>query len=223
MPIATDAPIEITAFAWVPPFAAGYVRDLRPRWACEELALPYSERLISAVERPEWYFEEQPFGQAPYMRDGEICMFESGAMLIHLAEKTGRLLPPEGQARASVLSWLIAAFNSVEPMVFELTNVEVFSRKEEWAKLRRPSLLEALGRRLDQLSATLGNAEWIAGDFSIADIAMVTVLREAAARGVLEAHPALQAYVARGTARPAFETALADQLAAFAANAPQPA
>jgi len=205
----------------VPPFAQGFVRDLRPRWACEEMGLAYRERLISAMERPEWYFDEQPFGQVPYMRDGDVGMFESGAMLIHLAEKGGTLLPTSGPARAQVLSWLLAALNSLEPRVFEMTNVTVFSRREEWAKLRRPSLETALGERLDQIAKALGENEWIAGDFSIADIVMATVLREVGNNGLLAEHAGLAAYVERAASRPAFQTALAAQLAPFEANAPK--
>ncbi|MGI9377493.1 MAG: glutathione S-transferase family protein [Tsuneonella suprasediminis] len=110
------AELEITAFEWVPKFAQGYVRDLRLRWACEEAKLPYSERLISAVKRPEWYFAEQPWGQVPVLRDGEITVFESGACLMHLGEKSEALLPRDPAARARVVSWLFAALNSLEPL-----------------------------------------------------------------------------------------------------------
>ncbi|GGZ13718.1 glutathione S-transferase family protein [Novosphingobium colocasiae] len=223
MPIDPQAKLEITAFSWVPPFAHGLVRDLRVRWACEELGLPYRERLVSAMDRPEWYYAEQPWGQVPYLRDGEVTLFESGAILLHIAESTGRLLAPSGQERACALSWLFAAFNSVEPGLFELSNINTFSKNEEWAKLRKPSLLAAVGQRLDRMQAQLGDFEWLAGAFSIADIAMVTVLRNLALADMLVDRPALAAYVERGTARPAFQTALADQLAAFARNAPEPA
>lgn len=223
MPIDPQAGLEITAFSWVPRFAQGLVRDLRIRWACEELGLPYRERLVSAMERPEWYYAEQPWGQVPHLRDGEVTLFESGAILLHIAESTGRLLAQTGQERASALSWLFAAFNSVEPGLFELSNVNTFSKNEEWAKLRKPSLVAAVGQRLDRMQMRLGNVEWLAGAFSIADIAMVSVLRNLALADMLVDRPALAAYVERGTARPAFQTALADQLAAFARNAPEPA
>jgi glutathione S-transferase len=219
MPIDPDATIEITAFEWVPAFAQGFVRDLRARWACEEMDLAYRERLISAVHRPTWYYDDQPWGQVPHLRDGEITLFESGAILMHLSEK-GSLLPGEGQARATVLSWTLAALNSVEPFVFELSNVDLFARKEDWAKLRRPSLVADLGKRLDRLEAALGEDTWLADRFSIADIVMVTVLREVERAGLLDTRPALSAYLARGTGRPAFHTALAAQLAVFEANAP---
>ena len=220
MPIDQNAEIEITAFEWVPPFAQGHVRDLRPRWACEEMGLAYRERLISALERPDWYYAEQPWGQVPYVRDGDIGLFESGATLIHLAEKGGGLLPADGQGRASVMSWLLAAFNSVEPYVFELVEVEVFSRKSDWAVLRRPSLREAIGTRLDRLQDALGGDKWLAGDFSIADIAMTLILRTIPGEELLQQRPGLSAYVERATARPAFKRALDAQLAVFAAHAP---
>jgi glutathione S-transferase len=215
MPIDPNAAIEITAFEWVPDFARGFVRDLRPRWACEEAGLAYRERLISAVERPQWYFAEQPWGQVPAMRDGDIHLFESGATLLHLGEKSETLLPRSGQPRADTVSWLFAAFNSVEPALFEFTNVNLFARDEQWAKLRRPSLEEFIGRRLAPLEKRLGSQEWLTDAFSIADIAMVTVLRAIEGSSVLSAHPAVEAYIARGMARPAFERAMADQLAVF--------
>lgn len=216
-----DAEIEITAFEWVPGFARGFVRDLRPRWACEEAGIPYRERPISAVERPQWYFAEQPWGQVPAMRDGDIRLFESGATLLHLGEKSAALLPPSGQPRADAISWLFAAFNSVEPALFEFTNVTLFARDEEWAKLRRPSLEAFIARRLAPLEQRLSEREWLAGAFSIADIAMVTVLRALGGTAIMGEHPAVAGYVARGEARPAFEQALADQLAVFEAH-PQP-
>ncbi|MGN6496391.1 MAG: glutathione S-transferase family protein [Tsuneonella sp.] len=221
MPIDPNATIEITAFEWVPDFARGFVRDLRPRWACEEAGLAYRERLISAVERPAWYFAEQPWGQVPAMRDGAIHLFESGATLLHLGEKSAALLPASGQPRADVISWLFAAFNSVEPALFEFTNVNLFAREEEWAKLRRPSLEEFIGRRLAPLEKRLAQQDWLTGAFSIADIAMVTVLRAIEDSSVLSAHPAVAGYIARGMARPAFKRAMADQLAVFDAH-PQP-
>jgi len=219
MPIDPNAELEITGFAWVPPFAQGHVRDLRPRWACEEMGLAYRERLISALERPEWYFDEQPWGQVPYLRDDGIAMFESGAMLIHLGEKGG-LLPMSGQERGTVLSWTLAAFNSIEPYIFEYVNVTVFARKSDWAPLREPSLAKDLGKRLDGIARALGHGDWLAGSFSIADIAMATVLRNLAETELLATRPILSAYLERATARPAFARALADQLASFATHAP---
>jgi glutathione S-transferase len=221
MPIDPNASLEITAFEWVPDFARGHVRDLRPRWLCEELKLPYRERLISAVERPAWYFDEQPWGQVPALRDGEVHVFESGALLLYLADRTGELLPHGGQERADAISWLFAAFNSVEPALFEYGNITIFAAEEEWAKLRRPSLEEFIGRRLAPLEKRLADREWLSGAFSIADIAMVTVLRALGGTSIMADHPAIADYVARGEERPAFKQALADQLAALDAH-PQP-
>ncbi|MFC4256435.1 glutathione S-transferase family protein [Altererythrobacter xixiisoli] len=217
MPIDPAAPLEITAFDWVPDFARGYVRDLRPRWACEELGLPYRERLISSRDRPGWYYAEQPFGQVPVIHDGEIQLFESGAILIHLAEKDGRLLPPSGQPRADVLAWLFAAYNSLEPMTMEQASVTIFHAGEDWAEARKPILREMIGQRLVQLADAIGDREWVAGDFSIADIALITVMREFDREG-LEPFPTLAAYLERGTGRPAFRRALAAQIAAFSAD-----
>jgi glutathione S-transferase len=207
--------IELVAFDWVPDFARGFVRDLRPRWACEETGLPYRSRLISAVERPADHYADQPWGQVPVLRDGGVTLFESGAILLHLGEKDERLLPREPQARASAISWLFAAFNSVEPFVFELSNVDLFSKDEPWAPLRRPSLVEMLGGRLDRMSDALGEREYLAGRFSVADIAMATVLRELGETDLVSSRPALQAYLDRCLARPAFGRALKAQLADF--------
>ena len=214
MPIDDNAVLEITAFDWVPDFARGKVRDLRPRWACEEMGLSYRERLISAVQRPEWYFAEQPFGQVPYLRDGDIHLFESGATLVHLAEREGRLLPASGQGRADVLSWLFAAFNNIEPPLMELANVTIFAAGKSWAEERKPGLIETIGQKFARLETALGDREWLAGDFSIADIAMVSMLR-IGEPDLLEATPRLAAYRDRGEKRPAFQAALEAQFAAF--------
>lgn len=215
MPLSPDAEIEITGYNWVPSFAEGFVRDLRPRWFCEEAGIPYRERLINVVKKPADWRREQPFGQVPVMRDGDIHLFESGAILLHLAEKTGRLLPAEGQGRADVLCWLFAAFNSVEPVQQQLVDIEMFGADQEWARLRRPDALKNMNDRHKALARALGDRSWFAGDFSIADIAMVTVLRSSESMDTLAEHPTLAAYVKRGTDRPAFQQALADQLAGF--------
>lgn len=220
MPIDPHASLTITGFDWVPDFARGFVRDLRPRWACEEIGLPYAERLISAVKRPAAHYADQPWGQVPVIDDGGIKVFESGAILLHLGEKHPALLPVDPQQRADALSWLFAAFNSVEPMMFELGQVTLFAAGEPWAQLRKPSLLAFIGERLDRLAAALGDRDWLAGPFSIADIAMATVLRETEDTDLLANRPVLAAYLARATARPAFERALAAQLAAFSEKPP---
>lgn len=220
MAVDSQASLVITAFDWVPDFARGFVRDLRPRWACEEIGLPYAERLISAVDRPAAHYADQPWGQVPVIDDGGIRLFESGAILLHLGEKHPGLLPPEPQQRADTLSWLFAAFNSVEPMMFELGQVTLFAAGEPWAELRRPGLLAFIGERFDRLATALGSREWLAGPFTIADIAMATVLREAQKTDLLTERPVLAAYLARATARPAFARALEAQLAAFTEGPP---
>lgn len=210
-----ESGIEITAFDWVPDFARGFVRDLRPRWACEEMGLAYRTNLISAVDRPASHFADQPWGQVPVLRDDGVAMFESGAILLHLGEKDARLLPVEPQPRATAISWLFAAFNSVEPFVFELSTVDLFAKDEAWAPLRRPSLVETIGGRLDRLGDALGGGAYLAGEFSIADIAMATVLRELGDTDLVSSRARLQAYLDRCLARPAFERAVAAQLADF--------
>jgi len=208
--------IEITGFNWVPDFARGYVRDLRPRWACEEIGQPYVTRLISPVPpKPASYFEEQPWGQVPVLHDAGIQLFESGAILLHLAEKDTRLLSRDPQQRATTLAWLFASLNSVEPGLFELGNVMLFSKDEEWAKLRKPSLMADIGKRLDRLADALGDRDWLVGEFSVADIAMVTVLRNADGSELISSRPALAAYMERGMARPGFQRAMDAQLADF--------
>lgn len=215
MPMNPAATIEITAFDWVPDFARGFVRDLRPRWACEEIGLDYAERLISAVDRPPGHFRDQPWGQVPVLRDGDVRLFESGAILLHLAEKDERLLPRDSQGRATVTSWLFAAYNSVEPAMFELSTVDLFAAGEPWAKLRRLGLMDFIRARFGRLAEALGDRPYLAGDFSVADIAMATVLREGIESGAVAEHPRLEAYLARCLERPAFDRALQAQLAAF--------
>jgi len=221
MSVNPAAPLEITAFAWVPPFAQGQVRDLRARWACEEIGLDYAERLLDAMSsRPDSYYLEQPWGQVPVLNDNGIEIFESGAILLHLAQKDTRLLPNEPQARVRAISWLFAALNSIEPLMFELTNVNVFARDEEWAKLRKPSLYEFLGGRLDRLSTALGDKGYLECEFNVGDLAMATVLRIADGTELVSGRPGLAAYQKRCLARPAFQRALDAQLATFKAHTP---
>ncbi len=214
--------LAIFAYRWVPGFAQGYVRDLRPRWACEEAAISYREELIDVMDKPKSYFDEQPWGQVPALLDGDVHVFESGATLLHLGDKGEALLPRGGQARSTAISWLFGAFNTVEPVLMELTNVNVFAKGEEWAELRRPSLEAFVRRRLDPVETLVARQDWLGQRFSIADIAMITVLRELDNSPLLGEHPAIAAYVERGMARPAFRQAMADQLAAFERH-PQPA
>lgn len=216
MPVDPNAPLVITGLAWAPDFARGYVRDFRARWACEEIGLPYAERLIELRGgKPESYFHEQPWGQVPVIHDGGVRFFESGAAMLHIAEKDERLLPAEPQARALAISWLFAALNSVEPWLFELVDVTLFSKGEEWAKLREPSLNEFLGKRLDPLEKAVSDQDYLEGRFTVGDLAMASVLRQAEGRPILQERPALAAYLTRCLARPAYRRAIDAQMAAF--------
>lgn len=222
MPVDLDATAEITAFRWVPDFAAGLVRDLRVRWALEEIGRPYRVRLLDAMNpRPQDYFDEQPFGQVPAYRDDQVQLFESGAILIHLAIEEERLLPADRNARMRAVAWMIAALNSVEPMFFELINIDIFNCGQDWTRERRPQVVEKIDARLKLLADALGDQDWFEGRFTIGNLMMVSVLRNLRHTELVACHPNLAAFVARGEARPAFRQALADQLATFAANQPQ--
>jgi glutathione S-transferase len=224
MPVDPNASSEVTAFRWVPDFAAGLVRDLRIRWALEEIDRPYRVRLLDAMNpRPADYFLEQPFGQVPAYRDDEVQLFESGAILIHLGLGDDRLLPEDANGRGRAIAWLIAALNSVEPMIFELVNIDIFNRGQDWTRERRPQVVEKIQSRLKLLADALGEREWFEGDFSIGDLMMVSVLRNLRHTELLAGEPRLAALVARGEARPAFQRALADQLAVFRENQPEAA
>ena len=222
MPVDPNATTEVTAFRWVPDFAAGLVRDLRIRWALEEIDRPYRVRLLDALNpRPAEYFQEQPFGQVPAFRDEQVQLFESGAILIHLAIEEDRLLPRDRNERMRAVAWLIAALNSVEPMIFELANIDIFNRGEEWARLRRPQVIEKIEARLKLLADALGDKEWLEGRFTIGDLMMVSVLRNLRHTDLVAGQPSLAAYVARGEARPAFQRAIGDQLAVFKQHLPE--
>jgi glutathione S-transferase len=222
MPFDPNADTEITAFAWVPPFAAGLVRDLRIRWACEEIGKAYSVRLLDAVNpRPAEYLCEQPFDQVPAYKDPEVQLFESGAILIHLGMSDERLLPREPQPRMRAISWLIAALNSVEPALSALGLIDIFHQDEEWAKLRRPGADELARLKLKRVADWLGDKAWLEGQFTIGDLMMVSVLRNLRHTDLVSGHPVLGPYLDRGEARPAFQRALADQVAIFAQHQPQ--
>ena len=223
MPISPDAEVEITAFRWVPDFAAGLVRDLRIRWALEEIGRPYRVRLLDATNpRPSEYFLEQPFGQVPAYRDGEVQLFESGAILIHLGLSDDRLLPSDPNGRGRAIAWLIAALNSVEPAILQLLAIDIFNRGQDWAKQRRPQVVELLEMRLRNLSEALGEREWFEDRFTIGDLMVVAVLRQLRHTDIVSKFPNLEALVARAQARPAFERALADQLSVFQQHQPEP-
>ena len=214
--------IKVTAFAWVPPFAAGLVRDLRVRWALEEAGEPYEERLLHQGEQdsPE-YRAIQPFGQVPVYEEDGLTLFESGAILLHIAGRSDALLPADPAARARAIQWVFAALNSIEPHVWNLTLIDLFYSKEQWAKQRRPGAADFVEKRLDALAARLGDKEYLDDDrFTAGDLMMTTVLRILRHTDLVAARPTLHAYQLRCEARPAFQKALADQVAPFALNAP---
>ncbi|HEU5286286.1 MAG TPA: glutathione S-transferase family protein [Sphingomicrobium sp.] len=220
MPVNPDASIEITAFRWVPEFAQGVVRDLRARWALEEAGLDYRVRLLDQ-QRPPEYLLEQPFDQVPVFRDGEVHIFESGAIVQYIGEKDERLLPRDPQGRYRAIQWTYAALNSVEPALINLLLIDIFFTGEEWAKLRRPGATDFARLKLKRISDWLGDKEWLEGRFTIGDLLMVTVLRFIRHTRLVAEFPNLAAYVARGEARPAFQRALADQLEVFKQHEPE--
>jgi glutathione S-transferase len=223
MPVDSTATAEVTAYRWVPGFAQGLVRDLRVRWALEEIGRPYRVRLLDVTKpRPEEYFCEQPFGQVPAYRDDEVQLFESGAILIHIGMQDERLLPRDHAQRMRAIAWVIASLNSVEPAIFPFLMINVFNKGEAWTEEARPKFMERLNSRLKCMSDSLSDKEWLEDRFTIADLLLVTVLRQLRGGQVLDQYPNLVAFVARGEARPAFQQALADQLAVFAENEPEP-
>ena len=207
--------ITITAFAWVPDFARGQVKDLRARWALEEAGLPYTTRLLELDDRdkPD-YRAMQPFGQVPILEEDGFALFESGAIVLHVGERSEALLPKDEKARARAKQWVFAALNSIEPFVQEVATIDLFHANEEWAKLRRPGAVEFMNKRLDALSKSLGDKKFVDGDvFTVGDLVMSTVLRNFHGGEKLE--PRLAAYLDRCTARPTFRRALDAQLGDF--------
>jgi glutathione S-transferase len=221
MPLVPNAAIEITAFGWVPEFAQGVVRDLRARWALEEAGLDYRVRLLGQPRPPE-YLREQPFDQVPCFSDGDVRIFESGAIVQYIGEKSETLLPTDKQGRYRAIQWTYAALNSVEPAILNLLLIDVFFKGEEWARLRRPGAEDFVKLKLKRVSDWLGDKEWLEDRFTIGDLVMITVLRFLRHTDLVGQIPNLAAYLKRGEARPAFKQALSDQLAAFAANQPEP-
>ena len=219
----TTAPCPVvTAFDWVPDFARGLVRDLRVRWAFEEIGRPYEAKLLGAMNpRPDDYLDWQPFDQVPAFADGDLHFFESGAILLYLGQQDERLLPTDPQAQWNAISWLFAALNSVEPHIGRLVSYDVFLADKPWAKEARVPGAALVEQKLKRVTAALGEKEWLAGQFSIADIAMVTVLTNLRHTDMVESHAALATYVARAKARPAYQRALDAQLGDFADAPPQ--
>ena len=209
--------ITISAFPWVPTFARGQVRDLRVRWACEEAGLPYDTRLLAQGEgdSPE-YRALQPFGQVPIFVEDGFTLFESGAIVLHIGERSEALLPKDAKARAHAIQWLFAALNSIEPSIMNLALIDLFHANEEWAKLRRPGAEAFVRRRLGSLSSALGDKPFLDGNrFTAGDLMMATVLRILRHTDIVTSDRRLAAYVERCTARPAFRRALDAQLGDF--------
>jgi glutathione S-transferase len=222
LPLNSNASIEITALRWVPPGAQGLVKDLRVRWALEEAGLNYRVRLVGA-ERPPEYVKVQPFNQVPCLRVETVQIFESGAILQYIGEKSEALLPRDPGGKYRAIQWIYAAVSSIEPFVQLRALLNVVLADQEWAEPAKPTFDHFAQMRLRQLSDRLGDRQWLEGDrFTIGDLMMVTVLRIAGRSGQLADFPALAAYVKRGQERPAFARALSDQLAVYAANEPQP-
>ena len=216
MPLDSSAKTVVTGFSNVPDFAQGMVRDMRVRWACEEIGRPYRTELFDAfAPRPEGYRHWQPFGQVPAFDDGNVRLFESGAILLYLGEQDERLLPRDEQECWQATAWLIAALNSVEPMLMQIVALDIFHASEDWTKAARPSAVELAEMRLRSVSEALDDKEWLIGRFTVADIMMVTVLRNVKHTDIIAGFPNLAGYQERGEARPAFRQALADQLSAF--------
>lgn len=216
MAVVPNAPVRISAFTWVPPFARGLVRDLRVRWALDEAGVDYAVRpLDPRVERPADYLLEQPFGQVPSYIDPNVRLFESGAIVLHVANRCEALLPAEAGPRARHTAWVFAALNTIEVWLQQLVSLELFHAGESWVDARRPQLADMVARRLRQLEAHLGGRPWLEERFGAGDLMMTTVLRSLRAIDRLDAHPRLAAYVARAEERPAFQRALAAQLAGF--------
>ena len=213
--------ITVSAFKWVPEFAQGQVRDLRARWALEEAGLPYTTRLLAQgdQDKPE-YRALQPFGQVPVLEEDGLVLFESGAIVLHIGERSEALLPKESGARARAVQWLIAALNSIEPFVTNVVLIDLFYANEEWAKLRRPGAVAFVQRRLSALSQSLGDKPYLDGNrFTAGDLMMTTVLRILKHTDIVTSDKRLAAYIERCTSRPAFKRALDAQLGDFRAAA----
>lgn len=220
MPMNDDATIEITAFRWVPKFAQGVVRDLRARWALEEAGLDYRARLLGQPRPPE-YVKEQPFDQVPTLREGDVHIFESGAIIQYVGEKSEKLLPRDVPGRFRAIQWTYAAVNSVEPALNNVILIDVFYKDQEWARLRRPGAVDFAKIKLKRVADWLGDKDWLEDRFTIGDLMMVTVLRGLRHTSMLDEFPNLAAFVRRGEDRPAFQQALSDQLAAFREHEPE--
>lgn len=211
----------VTAFERSPDGGKGLARDTRVRWALEEAGQPYNVRLVSfqAMKAPP-HLSLHPFGQIPTYEEGDLALFETGAIVFHIAERHTALLPNDNNARARAITWMFAALNTVEPPILELVTAKFQEGDKPWTAERLPLIMDRIRRRLDQLSARLGDADWLDGAFSAGDLLMVSVLLRLRPSGLLDEFPSLAAYVARGEARPAYQRAFEAQLAVFTGTPP---
>jgi glutathione S-transferase len=213
--------IRVTAFQWVPDVAKGLVKDLRVRWALEEAGLPYEEKLLGVGEhKSPAHRALQPFGQVPVYEEDGLTLFESGAIVMHIGQRCPTLLPTDPAKRARTITWMFAALNSVEPDVQNLASMDLFFANEEWAKLRRPAAEKQAQSRLEGVARSLEGRDYLEYEFTAADLIMTTVLRIPRNTDLVKSLPGLAAYQARCEARPAFQRALASQLAPFERYAP---
>lgn len=213
--------ITITAFERSPDGGKGLARDTRVRWALEEAGQPYEVRYLSprAMKEPA-HLALHPFGHIPTYEEGDLALFESGAIVFHIAERHGGLFPRGANAKARAVMWMFAAVNEVEPPILELVTVKFLEGDKPWAKERMPLVADRIRHRLGELSSHLGDAEWLEGEFSAGDLMMVSVLLRTRPSGILDEFPNLAAYVARAEARPAYQRAFAAQLAINTAPVP---
>jgi glutathione S-transferase len=210
----------ITAFKQSPDRGRGLARDTRVRWALEEVGPPYDVRLVSFAEMKEPAHRSlHPFGQIPTYEEGDLALFESGAIVFHIAERHAGLLPDDANARARAITWMFAALSTVEPPIVERSMATLVERDKAWYEQRLPMLEDRVRGRLGELSNRLGEADWLDGEFSAGDLLMVSVLLRLGGSGIVDEYPNLSAYIARGEARPAYKRAFAAQLAVFTATA----
>jgi len=213
--------VTITAFERSPDRGQGLARDMRVRWALEEVGQPYEVRLVSfeAMKQPA-HLARNPFGQIPTYEDGGLVLFESGAIVLHIAERHVGLLPADADSRARAIGWMFAALNSVEPPIVDLSMATLFERKKPWFEERLRTIQDSIRTRFTQLSARLGEADWLDGAFSAGDLLMANVLLRSKSSGLLDEFPRLAAYLARAEARPAYQRAFAAQRAVFTGGSP---
>ena len=206
----------ITAFKNSPDKGRGLARDMRVRWALEEVGQPYEVRLISFEElKAPGHRARNPFGQIPTYEEGDLTLFESGSIILHIAETHAGLLPKDADARARAITWMFASLNTIEPPILDLSIARVVENDKPWAAERLPLVQDRVRGRLGDLSKHLGNSDWLDGAFSAGDLMMVIVLLRLRASGLLDEFPNVAAYVARGEARPAYQRAFAAQLKVF--------